>query len=278
MIKDILVHLEGNFEDEIRIAYAELLATVHNAHISGILCNIIPDNIYSAGYGSMMAAQAVSEIQEAAIIRGDEAEQSLKKQLDKLSVTTDLRRLDLSSAKAGNRLATEARTADLLVATRPYNHHSAAPEILEQVLFNSGRGVFFAPPAIKPVGEIDQVVLAWSNTRESARAVSEAMPIMVAAKNVTIAMVSEEKAPEKATEIVGADIARHLNRHSINVDIREISGWDNVADALLNEVEKTNAKMLIMGGYGHSRFREWVLGGVTRDILREAEFPVFLCH
>ncbi len=281
MIKDILVHLEGNSEDKVRLAYAQLLGVTHDAHVSGILLNIIPDNVYSAGYGSMLAAQAVSQIQEGALKNGDEAEENLVKQLKKMSVNTDLRRLDVSYAQAGLKLASEARTCDILVATRPYNHHSAAPELLEEVLFNSGRGVFFTPPAIKPVGEIDQVVLAWSNTRESARAVNAAMPIMVAAKNVTIAMVSEDKTPEEEKpqkEILGADIARHLNRHGINAEIRYISGWKNPADALLNEVEKTNSKLLVMGGYGHSRFREWILGGVTRDILREAEVPVLLSH
>ena len=76
----------------------------------------------------------------------------------------------------------------------------------------------------------------------------------------------------------GADIARHLDRHGINVELRQISGWSNPAEALLNEAEKSGAQMIVMGGYGHSRFREWVLGGVTRDILKVATVPVLLAH
>ena len=278
MIKDLLVHLEGNQEDNVRLAYAELIAKKHDAFVTGLFCNIVPENIYAAGDGSMMAARAASQMQDAAIEFGDKTEARLRGKLDKIGTKTELRRLDLTSTQAGHAVAAEARTTDLMIATRPYNHHSASPELLEAVLFNSGRGVLFVPPAIKPKGDIDQVVIAWRNTRESARAVSEAMPILMASKNVTVAMVAEKNAPESEGEMPGADIARHLDRHDVNVEIRQISGWSNPAEALLNEVEKTNSKMLVMGGYGHSRFREWVLGGVTRDILSTAEIPVLLCH
>ncbi len=279
MLKDIIVHLEGNEEDNVRLAYADMLAANHGAFVTGLFLNIIPDNIYGAGYGSMMAAQNASNMQEAAIRSGDEKKEKLTKKMSKLVVTnTELRRIDVPAAIAGQRLSAEARTSDLMVATRPYNHHTATPELLEAVLFNSGRGVFFVPPAIMPNGEIDKIVVAWRNTRESARAVSEAMPLLVKAKNVTIAIVAEEGSKEFEKAMPGADIARHLDRHDVNTEISQITNWNNPADALLNEVEKTESQLLVMGGYGHSRFREWILGGVTRDILKQAEFPVLMCH
>ncbi len=278
MLKDLIVHLEGNDEDRVRLAYAELLAIRHGAFVTGLFCNILPDNIYAAGYGSMITAQTVSTISDSAIDAGDKIEKKLAEYLLKMDVNSELRRIDVPASQAGDKLSAEARTSDLMIATRPYNHHTAAPELLEAVLFNSGRGVFFAPPAIMPNGEIDYVVVAWRNTRESARAVSEAMPVLRKAKKVTIALVSEEGSKEFEKSVPGADIARHLDRHGANAEIRQITNWKNPAEALLNEVEKTNAKMLVMGGYGHSRFREWILGGVTRDILRTADVPVLMCH
>jgi len=277
MIKDLLVHLEGSREDDVRLAYAELIATRHQAFLTGLYCNIVPEMMF-AGDPSLTSAQAIASMQTAAIEAGDKQETKLNEKVSKLSVNSELRRLDLFASQAGQSIAAEARTADLLVATRPYNHHSATPELLEAVLFNSGRGCLFVPPAIMPNGDIDTVVVAWRNTREAARAVSEAGPIMRAAKKVVIALVTEDGAPESQDEMPGADIARHLDRHGVNVELRQISGWSNPAEALLNEVEKAGAKMLVMGGYGHSRFREWVLGGVTRDILRVAEVPVLLAH
>jgi len=277
MIKDLLVHLEGNREDNVRLAYGELLAAHHQAFLTGLYCNIVPEMMF-AGDPSMTSAQAIASLQAAAIEAGDKVETTLRAQVSKLEVNSELRRLDLSAGQAGHSIAAEARTADLLIATRPYNHHSATPELLEAVLFNSGRGCLFVPPAIMPSGEIDTVVVAWRNTREAARAVSEAAPILRAAKKVIVAIVSDNGAPESQDEMPGADIARHLDRHGVNVELRQISGWTNAAEALLNEVEKQGAKMLVMGGYGHSRFTEWVLGGVTRDILRVAQVPVLLAH
>ena len=170
MIKDLLVHLEGGTEDNVRLAYAELIANKHDAFVTGLFCNIVPENVYAAGDGSMMAARAASQMQDAAIEHGDETEAQLRVKMDKISTKTELRRLDLTSAQAGHALAAEARTADLMIATRPYNHHTASPELLEAVLFNSGRGVLFVPPAIKPKGDIEQIVVAWRNTREIGKA------------------------------------------------------------------------------------------------------------
>ncbi len=278
MLRDLIVHLEGNKEDKVRLAYAELLAVRHDAFITGLFSNIVPDNVYSAGYGSMLAAQSASQMQETAMKNGDKAEKKLKKMLDKLSAKTELRRLDVSFSIAPQKVSAETRTSDLMIATRPYNHHSAAPELLEAVLFNSGRAVFFAPPAIMPNGEIDHCVVAWRNTRESSRAVSQAMPILTKAKKVTIALIAEEGSKEFEKAMPGADIARHLDRHGVNVQIRQITEWSNPAEALLNEMARIDGKLLVMGGYGHSRFRELVLGGVTRDVLKNSEFPVLMSH
>ncbi len=277
MLKDLLVHLEGNKEDEIRLAYAELIASQHQAFLTGLYCNLVPDNTYMSG-GVMAATGAIVAMQEAAIKEGDTAEKKLKKQLDNLSINTELRRLDLTQSQAGQVMTAEARTCDLMIATRPYNHHSASPELLEAVLFNSGRGCLFVPPAIKPPKKIDNILLAWRNRRETARAVAEAMPLMRAAGKVTIAMVSEGDGSNLQDKMPGADIARHLDRHGVNAEIRHIKKWKKIGDALLNEAERTNSKMLVMGGYGHSRFREWVMGGATRDILSNAQIPILISH
>jgi len=277
MIKDLLVHLEGSDEDAVRLAYAELIADSHQAFLTGLYCNLVPDNIYVSGGAAMSAANAIADLHSESIAIGEKTEKTLEKQLEKLSVNSELRRMDLTYAQAGLAMAAEARTADLFIATRPYNHHSATPEMLEAVLFNSGRGCLFVPPAIKPQGEINHVLLAWRNRRETARAVSEAMPLMQKAGKVTIAMVSEDEG-QYGTEMPGADIARHLDRHGVNVEISHITNWSNIGDALLNEVDKVGAKMLVMGGYGHSRFREFILGGATRDILKNAQVPILMSH
>jgi nucleotide-binding universal stress UspA family protein len=91
-------------------------------------------------------------------------------------------------------------------------------------------------------------------------------------------MIGAGEAPEQEGHEPGADIARHLDRHGVRVEIRHVTGWSDPAEALLNETQKAAADLIVMGGYGHSRFREWILGGMTRDVLSLANVPVLLAH
>lgn len=277
MIKDLLVYLDGHKEDEVRLAYAEQVAVQHQAFLTGLYCNIVPEMMI-AGDPGMTAGQVIVDMQNAAISAGAEVEEKLKKRFAKLAVGNELRRVDVFASQARNVVAAEARRADLFIATRPYDQPAANPELMEAVLFNSGRGCLFVPPEIMPQGDIDTVLVAWRNTREAARALSEAIPVLQAAKKVIVGIVVEDGPPEEEGEMPGADIARHLDRHGIGVELRHITGWSNPSEAILNEVEKSGAQMIVMGGYGHSRFREWVLGGVTRDILKVAKVPVLMAH
>lgn len=275
-MKDLVVFLDGTEGDATRIAHAAALAERHDAFLTGLYCNVLPEVMFASEAG-MATADAITLLQEEARTKGDARAKALVASFDKLGVLNEVRRFDAYSSQVGLTLAAEARTADLFIATRPYGHVKNNAEALESVLFNSGRGCLFVPPVGAP-RPFETVVLAWRNTREAARAVSEAMPLLVAAKQVLVTMVGEGSAPEQEGVSPGADIARYLDRHGVNVELRPLTGWTHPAKALLNEVEKSGADLLVMGGYGHSRFREWVLGGATRDILTKAEVPVLIAH
>lgn len=275
-MKDLLVYLDGSKADENRIAHAEALATRHNAFLTGLYCNQLPE-VMIASEAGMASVEMVAQMQETARHEGDAKAAALLSRFDRLGVLNEIRRFDTYSSQLGSAISGEARTADLFIATRPYGSAGSNHEALESVLFNSGRACLFVPPTGTP-RPFDAVLLAWRNSREAARAVSEALPILVAAKQVIVAMVSEGESPEEQGISPGADIARYLDRHGAKVTLRTISGWSNAGEALLNEAEKTAADLLVMGGYGHSRFREWILGGVTRNILTNAEIPVFVAH
>lgn len=275
-MKDLLVFLDGTAADEARIAQAEALASRQNSFLTGLYCNALPEVMFASEAG-MASIDVVSQMQDSSRAEGDARAEALAARFSRLSVLNEIRRFDVYSSQMGLTLAGEARTADLFIASRPYGHFNNHAEALEQVLFNSGRGCLFLPPVGNP-RPFETVVLAWRNSREAARAVSEALPILKKAKQVYVAMATEDGPPEDAGSMPGADISRYLTRHGCTVELRSLSGWTNVAEALLNEVEKTEADLLVMGGYGHSRFREWVLGGATRDILTRAEMPVLIAH
>lgn len=275
-MKDLLVFLDGTQADEARIVQAEALANRHDSFLTGLYCNALPEVMFASEAG-MASIDVVSQMQDSSRAEGDAKAEAIAARFGRLSVNNEVRRFDVYSSQMGLTLANEARTADLFIASRPYGHYNSHAEALEQVLFNSGRGCLFLPPVGDP-RPFDKVVLAWRNSREAARAVSEALPIIAGAKSVIVAMASEDSSAEEEGTMPGADISRYLTRHGANVELRTLTNWTHIGEALLNEVERSEADLLVMGGYGHSRFREWVLGGATRDILTRAETPVFIAH
>lgn len=278
MIKDLLVHLDGTEADERRLAYAEPIAQAAEAFLTGLLVNEIPE-VMIAGDPSLSAAQVVIDLQNEAVEKGNATESTLEARLGRLSVANGLRRIDVYVSRAGAQIATEARVADLFVALRPYGHpEDSMASTLEAVLFDSGRPTLFVPPEGAPPANYDTILVAWQDTREAARAVSDALPFLSAAKSVVVVIVDEGGPSEQRGTEPGADIARHLDRHGVNVEIKHVEEWDRTSDAILNEAGKAGADMIVMGGYGHSRFREWILGGTTRDILSKASVPVLVTH
>lgn len=275
-MKDILVYLDGTASDEARIAQAETLAMQQDAHLTGILYNALPDLTVTSApvYAS---EQMIMQLQEDAIASGDRAEEALKTRFERLGCPNDLRRIDVVSSQAGQTLASECRTADVIVGTRFYGHDLGEADVMETVLFDSGSACLLVPPEAKP-RSFETVLIAWANTPPTARAIRAALPILSKAKNVVVAMVHRHEPPEFRDAAPGADIARYLDRHGISVEVQHLSGWSNPAEALLLETENRSADLIVMGGYGHSRFREWVMGGVTREVLTKAQVPVLLAH
>jgi len=167
-----------------------------------------------------------------------------------------------------------ARLSDVTIFARPghagENETSAA---CETTLFESGGPILLVPP--KPVKDLGSTVaVAWDRSRESARAVHAALPILKKAKKVvTITGRQSESDPEPS------ELARYLAGHGISARTWAFTpGSGALGQELLAEAARAEADMLVMGGYGHSRLRELVLGGATRSVLSQAAIPVFMMH
>lgn len=275
MLKDIMVYLDGGAEDEVRLNAAESLAAAHGAFLTGLYCNILPEVVMAGdpGYGT---AQVYIDLRDSAVADGDAAEAGLKTRFERRGVNGEVFRLDVFSSQASLRIASEARRADLFVTSRRGTGGIDAG-MQEAVLFQSGRGIIFVPPRYKSPSAVKTVLVAWSDTREAARAIGEAMPILQKADKVVLAMVLDD-APEQDQRMPGADMAQHLARHGINVELKPLTGWTHVQEALLNEAKQQGADLIVMGGYGHSRFQQMVMGGVTRHVLEKAAVPVLMAH
>jgi len=123
------------------------------------------------------------------------------------------------------------------------------------------------------------VLVAWDASREAARAVADAMPLLAAADAVIVLAVDPQPGPDGHGEIPGADIALHLARHGVKAQIeRTVSAGVPIGELLLSRAADLGADMLVMGAYGHSRVRELLLGGATRSILASMTIPVLMSH
>jgi nucleotide-binding universal stress UspA family protein len=122
-------------------------------------------------------------------------------------------------------------------------------------------------------------LVGWNASREAARAIHDALPFLVAARQVVVATVDAAPRPGGHGEAPGFDLAAHLARHGVYVELRNVDGLGRTdGRALLDEAEAIAADMIVIGAYGRSRAEEMLFGGVTRELLRDASVPVFLSH
>jgi len=277
-LRDLVVHLTGGAGDEQRLAYADAICCAFGAHLTGVYTNIAPMHVVT-GYAGMGTGALMADYHDANRTAGNDAEENLRKAMERLTASNEFRRYDSYLGEAAEVLCGEARTSGLTLMTRPYQTEEGMPDLAEALIFGSGKGVLFAPPgAAGAVAQPETVVVAWRNSREAARAVVEAMPFLHTARQVIIATVDESGAQAQFGGEPGAEIARHLDRYGIQVELKHITEWSSVHEALDAQINAAGAGMLVMGSYGHSRLRQWVLGGVTRDVLSNATVPVLTAH
>jgi nucleotide-binding universal stress UspA family protein len=149
----------------------------------------------------------------------------------------------------------------------------------ESVIFGSGRPTVILPHERKRSGSfaLDTVIVAWDFSRAATRAMADAMPILEKAKRVCVLTVTKEKAID--TRRSGAELAKHLARHGADVVLDEVDAKGRrIGEVLEAHVTYRNADLLVMGAYGHSRLREFVLGGATKSMLTRPPSPIFLSH
>jgi nucleotide-binding universal stress UspA family protein len=149
----------------------------------------------------------------------------------------------------------------------------------ESIIFGSGRPTVVLPYTRKRTGSfaLETVIVAWDFSRPATRAVADAMPILEKAKRVCVLTVTNEKSID--TRRSGAELAKHLARHSVEVVLDEVDAKGrSIGDVFEAHLTYRNANLLVMGAYGHSRIREFILGGATKSMLTRPRLPIFLSH
>jgi len=274
--RDIITHLDATPADEVRLSHAETIATLFGAHLTGIYTNMLPEAI---GYAAEMGAAAIIEMEQRLRQQGVDRAAILAERLTRLSVASELRKIEELSPVLRASVAREARWADLFIASCPRDSDDRKwSTMIETVLFEGGHGVYLIPPGLKARDAIRTIMVGWVDTREAARAITEAMPLLRLATTVHLLGV-REYASEAAALASLSDIAAHLARHGVKTSINVKHASDkSVANALLDQAHRVSADLIVAGAYGHSRLREWLLGGATRELLELSDIPLLMAH
>jgi len=276
MIKDIIVNLSVTENGSAVGNYAASVAAALQAHLAGVA--FIYDPIVPISDGGYIPAEVIETQRADNQAAAESAIKSFTAASNRAGISAEPLMLSASLNGPGDRFAHMARRFDLAIVGQGQPEMSSMDQIIgETTLFESGRPIIMVPCIQKGPFKIDNVMICWDGSRAAARAVADAIPILGKSARVEIVIITNE--PGKQFDIEGADIGQHLARHGLNVNVHRLPGGDiDVADALLSYAADSSADFMVMGGYGHSRLREFILGGVTRSIFQSMTVPVLLSH
>ncbi len=278
--KTILVHVDASKHAPQLIRLAAGIAARQDAHLIGAATSGVSRYIYQTNTSEQTEVHAAQPLAQHLEALREGARKSLR------AFEEQVRGLELRSYEspliddeAGAGISARARYCDLVVIGQ-LDPDELSPVVMsdfpEYVVMNSGRPVLLVPYArhIESLGE--RVLVAWDASIGATRAVVNALPLLKRAKIVEVALFNPSAQGDAHGEQPGADIALYLARHGVKVDVIQQQTHSDVGDALLSLATGLGSDLLVMGGYGHSRFRELLLGGVTHTVLQSMTIPVLM--
>jgi nucleotide-binding universal stress UspA family protein len=256
--RDILVFLDGSQDNEIRLDFALSLAKEHGARLTGV-------DVNSAAAFEGEWSQRARTVEESFQAKARQAGTSI--------------RFRVANREATGQKNLYAHYADLLIATQPNPEASGMilPGVPEDVLISAGVPMIVLPRQWKPESADQNIVIAWSPSSHAARAVHDAMPILTRARKVTVFAFGP---PSDDSDDDLKLLCDHLLIHGV---VTETDQWHDTGElsaieALFASRAMEDAAMIVAGAYSHSRFRETVFGGVTKDLLHQLSVPVLVSH
>ena len=283
-IQDILVHLDAAPRSSVRLGVAADLAGRHSAHLTAVFVIEQPPAAWFYGDpGGYVDARLIDEMmekmRERAMVEASRVEREFRERLHRDGIEGEWRLVDGSTAES---VALHARYADLAILGQhdpDATTVGSAAQVAPNTLLSSGRPVLMIPYVGAVTTLAQRVLVGWKSSREAARAVNDALPLLRQAQSVTILAINPEEGIGGDGDVPAADIALHLARHGVKAAAAHTVATEiSEADALLNHADETGADLIVAGGYGHSRLREFTFGGVTRTLLKTMTVPVFLSH
>jgi nucleotide-binding universal stress UspA family protein len=277
MLKNILVHIPSERSIRPITDSAISLAMRHAAHLDAVSIGFETANPGLA----IDAAAAVATIYEAehegALARANAALAVFETEARNAGISYSLQPLTGGPADLAASVGTLARLYDLTVVLQPEPDINTFDNIVPQeILFQSGGPVVFIPYTYKGPFEPKHIGIAWDGSRLAGRALRDAAPFLARAQTVTIISVSEK---EISADVSAATLKAHLTRHALSADVvRMDADRAGIQPTILSIAADTGMDLIVMGGYGHSRLGERILGGVTRGMLQSMTVPTLMSH
>ncbi len=277
--KTILVHLNNEQRVARLIRAAMQLALPSNSHVTGLF--VVPPAPATSALLSTITGGAI----QGAIDSYRQSSHGIRSAFEGAAtgqpIVAEYRLHEAKRPGYIEAVLTNARSADLVVSAQKENDWDYADmfDIPDWLSMESGRPVLVVPRSgdLNSIGE--RVLVAWNNSREATRAVFDALPVLVRAKEVIILVVEEADKPETKEDLAGIDICATLARHGVKCTAHHVKpNARDTGSELLAQVAAHDCDVLVMGCYGRSRFREFVLGGASRHILQHAKVPVLMAH
>jgi nucleotide-binding universal stress UspA family protein len=287
MIRTILVPATASPTDDSVFASALAVARASDAHLDFLHVRVdagaMAATMAADGSGAAMVTGLVDRIEEEARGREERAKQLFQRfcERERLVVadrpTSQIGPSTQWHQQTGDEadwVAAYGRSADLLVIGRPAEDQGVSIDTMETALLTSGRPVLI-PPTTPMAALPETIIVAWKAAPEAARAVAAAMPVLEAAKQILIVTVAEEQG---VSDEEGARLTTSLRWHGLNASARHLQPDPRGAAETLLSAAEEQAALVVMGAYGHSRLREWMFGGFTQHVMRDAQVPVLMMH
>lgn len=273
-IKDILVGLTTREEADPGRDFALKMAAHDRAHVTAVAYALAPDVPFSIypQFVSGLAEQVRTEANQA--VEGARARFEQAARAAAVAHTFEKQTCSLQSAVSD--FAYRLRTADVGVVTqhKADELEAVGDLFLEAALFQAGRPLVIVPRGFEQPFSVDRVLIAWDASAHAARAVAAAAPLLKPGATIEVFTVEEAS---KGSALRGNALVQHLGRHGLDAVLAERQSRD-IPEAMLREIESFRPSLVVMGAYGHSRFREFVFGGATRLMLSKMPVPVLMAH
>ncbi len=276
--KSLLTVMTNTEQSNAALAQLAALASAQDAHAEALCLGVdrSQTGYYYAGANALILQETLSR----ANAEAEEVLANAKEFLGKSGIRWSAENGVAQIADIGRHVAHRARFSDLVVLPQPYGEDRGAEcePIVEAAMFEGHAPVLITPENAQPFDRPGTILIGWNESVEAMRAIRRALPFLKQAELVRIVVIDPPRhGPDRSDP--GGMLSQMLARHGVKCEIDVLSKtMTRVSDILNRHASDTEADMIVMGAYGHSRFREAILGGATRNMLEQSTVPVFLAH